>query len=209
MFISPSLSHLSLSHTHTHTFFLSFISFLLILAVWNYEGGSAYQLSLSVGDLVVIIERFGGLFTFVSSRYFSFSFTCMCVCHFYIYLTFCLSSFSSPPSLGWYRGYLYHYPSRKVCVCIRILSMHIFSVSLIIMYTNSVYFMILLCIHNYTHVCACASCTCIVDYATGFIITFVSIFRYIIVYIYSVTQFVILSTVYWVVCQGCDICNYF
>lgn len=69
--------------------------------------------------------------------------------------------------------------------------MHIFSVSLIIMYTNSVYFMILLCTRNDTCVCVCASCTCIVDYATGFIITFVSIFRYIIVYIYSVTQFVI------------------
>lgn len=76
MFISPSLSHLS----------LSFISLLLILAVWNYEGGSAYQLSLSVGDLVVIIERFGGLFTFVSSLLFFLFYVCVCACVIFIFI---------------------------------------------------------------------------------------------------------------------------
>ena len=76
VYLSLSLSHLS----------LSFISLLLILAVWNYEGGSAYQLSLSVGDLVVIIERFGGLFTFVSSLLFFLFYVCVCACVIFIFI---------------------------------------------------------------------------------------------------------------------------
>lgn len=83
---------------------------------------------------------------------YSFSFMCVCVCHFYIYLTFCLSSFSSPPSLGWYRGYLYHYPSRKVCVYKNPVHAHIFCLSnyyvykLCVLYDTFVYTIIHVCV---------------------------------------------------------------
>ena len=43
------------------------IVFYIFLAIWNYDGDTSYHLSLCVGDLIVIIEKLEGLFTFVSS----------------------------------------------------------------------------------------------------------------------------------------------
>ena len=87
----------------------------IFLAIWNYDGDASYHLSLCVGDLIVIIEKLQGLFTFSSSFLF-FLLYCFYITPFLLSPSPLSLSLSLPFFLlGWYRGYLYHYPSKKVC----------------------------------------------------------------------------------------------